>query len=255
MFELDSVEFEGCWRIKKGLEAPVHTHPCYELIYFLEGKGHINTQGMTFHPRLYNLVLFPPNIEHSEITDRLYPDEIIMIGANVRTRFKLLKPFQVTDWNGNIRWLFEHIYEEHTSEENNCREIIHAYLKAAFVLIERFCESGRPDYPDLLNWTLQYINDHYSDDINVNMLAAMVFVSSFHLIRTFRRNMNTTPLQYLSNVRIEAAKRFLASGNMPVGDVAVQVGFKDFRYFSRVFKKITGSTPSNFKKQCKDSKI
>jgi AraC family transcriptional regulator, arabinose operon regulatory protein len=59
--------------------------------------------------------------------------------------------------------------------------------------------------------------------------------------------MGTSPMQYLRTVRVEAAKRLLVTIETPVGEVAAQVGFEDPLYFSRVFRKVTGKSPTAYR--------
>jgi AraC-like DNA-binding protein len=92
-----------------------------------------------------------------------------------------------------------------------------------------------------------FIDKNFAGNINLKDLSGKAFFSKFHFIRLFKKNYGRTPYQYLTEVRIVNAKKFLKSG-MPVIDVCVSVGFDSVTSFTRLFKKITGSTPAAFKK-------
>ena len=92
-----------------------------------------------------------------------------------------------------------------------------------------------------------FIDKNFGSNINLKDISGEAFFSKFHFIRLFKKNYGRTPYQYLTEVRIANAKKFLKSG-MRVIDVCVSVGFDSITSFTRLFKKITGSTPAAFQK-------
>ena len=92
-----------------------------------------------------------------------------------------------------------------------------------------------------------FIDKNFGSNINLKDISGKAFFSKFHFIRLFKKNYGRTPYQYLTEVRIANAKKLLKSG-MPVIGVCVSVGFDSVTSFTRLFKKITGSTPAAFKK-------
>jgi len=102
-------------------------------------------------------------------------------------------------------------------------------------------------YPhdDLTNQIIQsksYIGKHFSEDINLDKIAAKALISKFHFIRLFKKYYGRTPNQYLQQVRIEKAKKFLEKGDA-INDVCNAVGFASKPSFISLFKKMTGVTP------------
>ena len=92
-----------------------------------------------------------------------------------------------------------------------------------------------------------YINAHYGDsDISVGSIAAYLNISEGHLSRIFKKETGQTVLEYLTGRRIEAAKALLADCRVRVNETAYRVGYKDVTYFSAVFKKIVGVSPSEY---------
>ena len=94
---------------------------------------------------------------------------------------------------------------------------------------------------------IRYIHEHYCEDVNLEDLAKIVYVSSYYLSHLFRDEMGVTFKDYLSGVRIEQSKILLKEG-LSVEDVAERVGFNDSNYFIKIFKKYVGITPSKYKK-------
>src|SRR5829696_1691751 len=95
-------------------------------------------------------------------------------------------------------------------------------------------------YPhdDLTNQIIQsrlYIDEHFSDDINLDKIAKKALVSKFHFIRLFKKYYGRTPNQYLQEVRIEKAKRLLQKGNS-IDEVCNAIGFASKTSFISLFK-------------------
>lgn len=94
-----------------------------------------------------------------------------------------------------------------------------------------------------------YLDTHYAEDIQRNDLSEIVFISPDHLSRLFKKETGLSLMQYVTQKRIHAACSLLKESHMPVNRVALQVGYGNFAYFSKVFREITGMTPVNYRKQ------
>lgn len=100
---------------------------------------------------------------------------------------------------------------------------------------------------ELIESVLQYLQEHYQENITLNSLSEYFFVTPTYLSKKFKEKSNITLSQYLENVRIDAAKRMLRMSELSVSDIAIEVGYPDSNYFSRVFKKATALTPSDYR--------
>lgn len=91
-----------------------------------------------------------------------------------------------------------------------------------------------------------YIMQNYSNKLNVDILAKQFFVSEGHLMRAFKRETNMTVIEFVTEYRIYIAKNLLKDKNNKIYDVSRRVGYEDAKYFSKVFKKITGEPPNQY---------
>lgn len=91
-----------------------------------------------------------------------------------------------------------------------------------------------------------FIDSNFHETIDVDDIADEASYSKFHFIRTFREIYGKTPHQYLIEVRVEHAKKLLADGRN-VTDACMRVGFDSMGSFAALFKRRTGSTPSQYR--------
>lgn len=94
---------------------------------------------------------------------------------------------------------------------------------------------------------ISHIRKHICEPLDIDMLAAQACLSKDHFIRLFKQEMGETPLQYIQLCKMEKAQLLLVTDNMPVKSVAYALAFEDYSYFNRLFKKITGITPKDYR--------
>jgi AraC-like DNA-binding protein len=93
-----------------------------------------------------------------------------------------------------------------------------------------------------------FIDDHYSDNIDLDNISDQAHFSKFHFIRLFKSIYGSTPNNYLIKVRMDKAKILLAKGHS-VLETSIMVGFDSPTSFTGMFKKITRLTPSKFQRE------
>ena len=96
---------------------------------------------------------------------------------------------------------------------------------------------------------IRYIHMHYQEELNLDMLAKQFYISSYYLCREFKKVTNTTIIRYINVTRIMNAQRKFMETNSNVTDISREVGFSNLTHFNRVFKSVTGTTPSQYRKQ------
>jgi two-component system response regulator YesN len=95
---------------------------------------------------------------------------------------------------------------------------------------------------------MHYLHSNFSKKVTLNDIGKLTFFSPNYCENIFKRETGRSVIDYLLEIRMEEAKKLLAEGVLSLGDVSETVGFEDYNYFSRVFKKRTGYTPSEYKK-------
>ncbi|WP_053372883.1 AraC family transcriptional regulator [Paenibacillus sp. FJAT-27812] len=101
--------------------------------------------------------------------------------------------------------------------------------------------------PDLAAQIAQYMHENYSKTISMETMASLFHYSTHYLSRVFKRKYGCSPIEYLIQTRMKRAQFLLSETDASIRDIAESVGYKDIYYFSRLFKKLTGATPAQFK--------
>lgn len=132
---------------------------------------------------------------------------------------------------------------------NSKEELSRDFDKVMDMLISDKEETfGETENGMILN-VITYIRENYAKEVTLSETASMCGVTPEYLSKIFLREMNVNFVAFLQNFRISAAKRMLGSGKFKIGEVSEAVGFHDQKYFVKVFKKICGVTPSEYKKE------
>ena len=123
-------------------------------------------------------------------------------------------------------------------------------LQAAFEIREQESNSQNKK---LISRALAYIDENYMhDSLSLNTVAAEAEVSANYLSAVFSQNMKKTFVEYVTEKRMEKAKKLLKSTALSSGEIAAQVGYKDSHYFSFVFKKTQGMSPREYRASRKE---
>lgn len=105
---------------------------------------------------------------------------------------------------------------------------------------------------DILN-AQNYIEEHYRLPISVEQIAEQAHMSKRNFIRRFKDATKNTPLEYLQRVKIESAKKALEKNAQDIGTLVYEIGYNDVKTFRKVFKRITGLTPLDYRrKYCRE---
>lgn len=99
-----------------------------------------------------------------------------------------------------------------------------------------------------LSEAINYIRRYYAQDITCSSVADELNISSSYLAKLFKSNTGFTFLEYLTRHRIQRAMQLLSDTNLHTYQIAARVGYQDTRYFSDIFRKIVGVTPTQYRK-------
>ena len=102
-----------------------------------------------------------------------------------------------------------------------------------------------------LSDVINYISENYSYDISIDDISISCKISKSWIYRLFKDDLNTTPMRFISNIRVLHACDILLTTDANITEIAMKCGFSSTSYFGRIFKQVTGQTPSTFRKSKK----
>jgi AraC-like DNA-binding protein/ligand-binding sensor protein len=103
--------------------------------------------------------------------------------------------------------------------------------------------------PPVITKAKQYIEEHHADDLSLGEVAKAVHTSSFYFCKLFKRATGFNFTVFVSRLRVEKSKNLLLNPNLRVSEIAYEVGFQSLTHFNRIFKKITGQSPTEYRAQ------
>jgi len=249
-----------------------HWHQQLEFLFFTEGEGIIYCNSKPYKAKAGDLIVVNSNDLHrgQSISAPLHYYCIIMDTQLLQSKFMdTCEAKYVTPIEQN-RILFENKIPYNAAIESCIMTLVHelenkelgfelAVKSAAFQLITLLFRrhattmlndeeyQARLRNVERLNPVLQYIDNHYTEDITLDHLSSLANVSRYHFCRVFKEITGKTPIEYINFLRIHHAENLLKQTDMNVTEVALASGFNNLNYFSRIFKKYKQISPSRIK--------
>jgi AraC-like DNA-binding protein len=103
------------------------------------------------------------------------------------------------------------------------------------------------EYSQIIKMAIEYIRKNIDSDLGLDVIASAINISPYELSRKFNKETKNTITNYINILRINEAIHLFENSDLPITEVAFMVGFNDSNYFAKVFKKITGVSPSEYK--------
>ncbi|MGI6686215.1 MAG: response regulator [Bacillota bacterium] len=134
------------------------------------------------------------------------------------------------------------IYEAATLEE------VRAIILDRCIYINDTFQKERQSENRIVRQMKDYIGDHYKENLTIDQIAQHVYLSKSYCCLLFKQEIGITINQYITELRMQDAQKMIASGNQNIIDICFELGYNDPKYFSRVFKKMFGVSPTEFRR-------
>ena len=236
----------------------------YQLLYIASGKGYFYFKGSENATVVTkgNMVLFrpkEPQVYYYYAVDKTEVYWVHFTGWKVEEyldRYELPKEENVffTGVSPDYPWIYNQIIRELQLQRENYEDMIRLFLRHIFLTINRYIKEGKQTKNDTINdieRAVHYFNENYSKPISIEQYAGEHLMSVNWFIHSFKEVMKVPPMQYIVSLRIAAAKGYLENSNKNINEISNIVGYDNPLYFSRLFKKYTGLSPSEYKKSLK----
>lgn len=226
-----------------------HSHDYWELVYCTGGQGTFSFEnGATIQYQEGDAVAIPPHERHTNISSQGFTNIHLTMEDPV---FPFRGAFRVTDEEGNLKHAFSQVKYYYMSDISKRELVLSALgdLIVSYMIVYR----DKSEFSAPVEQIRSLILRHYAQPEFA--LDEAVRGMPFHydyLRKLFKKEMGITPLEYMTSLRMKKAETLLSamwSRAYSVSEVAMMCGFDDALYFSRVFKKTYGCSPSNFAKK------
>ena len=232
----------------------------FQLLYIASGKAHFHFDGKEQIVTAGHMVLYRPKEPqkyeyYGEDQTEVY--WVHFTGGNVTN---ILRSYGIAD-NKKVFYCgsgldYKNLFRSMINELQMCREnyaeMLEMYLRQIFIMLKRyFTNSLKTDNTHVIeeiDKATLYFNEHYSEEISIEEYAQNNHFSVSWFIRSFKHCTGSTPMQYILSKRIYNAEILLHDSTYNVTEIAEIVGYDNPLYFSRIFKKVKGVSPSEYRK-------
>lgn len=235
----------------------------FQLLYIAAGKAHFHfgndDEDTIVHAG--HMVLYRPKEPqryeyYAEDQTEVY--WVHFTGGNVTN---LLRSYGLTNdkkvfccgFDPEYQNLFRAMINELHMYRESYAEMLEMYLRQIFIKIQRcfktYTKTDNFHAAEEIEKAVSYFNEHYSEPINIDAYAENNHISTSGFIRNFRLYTGFTPMQYILSKRIYNAEALLQNTQYNITEISRIVGYDNPLYFSRLFKKIKGLSPSEYRKK------
>ncbi|HBP38909.1 MAG TPA: hypothetical protein DD640_09270 [Clostridiales bacterium] len=222
-----------------------HCHAYWELDCFIQGEGSLVVGGERFAFKAGDIFCQPPGVPHQVSSERGFQDIYVGIDGFVNPGTHFVPRF-FDNANRDFSNILLQIYRVCHLKQKNWQRIADSLLDVLYEYLTAWNETaGRQTLVNELERIL--IANLANPDFSVQEALKNYPVSAGHFRRLFRAQTGKAPLEYLISRRIDFARQLLESGggqSIRIKEVAAMAGFSDPYYFSRLYRQITGMSPS-----------
>ena len=236
-----------------------HAHDYTELFYILGGDGQFQISDQRFPVQAHQLVVVNPNTIHTEISYETHPLEYIVLGiggleltipGSEEERYCLYsfpEQNEVLECMQRVLLEMQDGMPEYQTLCLACIDIIMVQLiRSASVSVtqshsrfpvNRQCAAVR-----------HYIDQHYKENITLDLLAEKASINKFYMSHAFKREYGVSPISYMIACRIQEGQRLLAETDLSLSQIASVLGFSSPSYFSQSFRSCAGISPTEYRR-------
>ena len=232
----------------------------FQLIYVASGKAHFHFGDEERIVTAGHMVLYRPKEPQKYEYYGKDQTQVFWVHFTGNDVTNILRSYGITD-NKKVFYcgssldnqnLFRKMINELQMSKENYAEMLEMYLRQIFITMQRAfigtIKKEKARVVDKIEKATVYFNENYSQEINIDEYAEQMNVSVSWFIRNFRESTGLTPMQYILSKRIYNAEILLQDPSYNVSEISRVVGYDNPLYFSRIFKKAKGLSPSEYRK-------
>jgi len=231
--------------------------PDYYLMYILAGTLKVEAPDGIINCGTGNFLLFPPEVRYKythDTDDELNYMWVHFTGYGVEDAVEKygisLFPIvnEIKESSGIIA-RFHNIFDSFAKQDQYRDRELALLLERLFISLARR-KDGDNYKSNSLKASLSHIHRFYNTDIKIPELAKIENLSLSRYNTLFKQIMSISPIQYITKLRISSAAELLSATDLPISKISSLVGYRDQHFFSRIFRSVTGKSPSEYRDIC-----
>lgn len=234
------------------------------LIYCVEGSGWYLLNGEQHQVKANQFFILPAGIPHSYGADSQDPWTIYWVhftgahstfyatGDNLPRDVKPNINSRISDRNHIFEEIFSTLYEEYSLENlRYVSSLLHYYLASMrYLHLFRHAQShDANEDTNVVKAAIHYMKENIEKKLSIEEVAKYTGYSASHFSALFQQQTQRSPLQYFNLLKVQQASLMLQETDMKINQICFKVGIEDSCYFSRLFTKVTGMSPTEYRKK------
>lgn len=254
---------------KDFINSEYHYHDFIEFSYVISGSTNYRIEDKYYKISEKTLISFNPGVHHQESLNKGEQVVELHIGfrniqiGNIPIDFILKENQEVTLEFIQYKEEFHKCCLEIISEQESCeigKELVLKSLIMKLIVLFlkeiNYVKNKKKAYTydftfynksNIVEIIIDYFQENYMKNISLDDMSKSIYLSAAYISKIFKERTGESPINYLINLRLERAKDLLISTELTIKIIAQSVGYKDAYYFSKLFKKYHGYSPSKFR--------
>ena len=254
---------------------PMHWHNEFEIDYVLQGNGEFICGDEHFSVSPGDVIMISPNMLHAAYPSSnmdlhyiafVFHSNMLGLESNDRCSTHCIRPLITGQLLVNMKYDSGHkdysVIQSLTEKIISCANKNNPYddllLKSTLLQLYWYFEKSdnllssqgnNISYSTLIRPALEHMTYYYMDSITINELSSMCAISSSHFMNSFKKAVGCSAVEFLIHLRIKAACTALTETTDDISTISFSCGFNNLSNFNKQFKKITGSSPLEYRKQ------
>jgi len=229
------------------------------LIYCLEGKGKVQIKNDVYELNPSEFIIIPHGMPHKYAAHEITPWTIYWIHFRGETTNKIIKILKnkcgslksIVNFQESRIKLFEDIYfnlEMGYSNDNlSYVSLCFVHLLSSFIYNDNYSISGKKQNLDQINSSIIYMQNNLDKTLPIGKIAQSVNLSPSHFSYLFKKKTGFSPIEYFNHLKVQKACQYLLLTELRIKEIAEKIGMEDPYYFSRMFTKVMGISPVNYR--------
>lgn len=241
----------------------IHGADQHILIYCVDGKGSVHIGKSEYSIKAGDFFIIPKHTAHNYASDEKSPWTIYWVHfkGNTADAIVALTQNQLEGHKGFVHYnearinLFNNIYNQlergYGSDNIFYCNMCLGYFLTTFIFHDKFNSASKISKHDTIDRAIDFMGEKIDQVINLEEIAQTVNLSSSHFSAFFKKKTGFSPIDYFNHLKVQKACQYLLFSDLRIKEIANKLGIEDQYYFSRLFSKIMGMPPNEYREEKK----